>query len=57
MPKPLAKTVNGPKGSTMVSLRMPVDMVAAIKRVAAKKELPYQTLMKQWLREKLKTGG
>jgi hypothetical protein len=36
-----------------VSLRLPVDMIDALKREAARRDLPYQTLIRVWLREQL----
>jgi len=37
----------------LVSLRMSDDMVAALKEVAARRHLPYQTLMRSWVAERL----
>ena len=37
----------------LVSLRMGDDMVAAVKEVAARRHLPYQTLMRSWVAERL----
>ena len=37
----------------LISLRMPDEMVAALKEIAAKRHLPYQTLMRSWVAERL----
>ncbi len=37
----------------LISLRMPDEMVAALKEVAARRHLPYQTLMRSWIAERL----
>jgi predicted DNA binding CopG/RHH family protein len=37
-----------------ISLRLPASMLAALKRVAAAEGVGYQTLMKRWLRERLR---
>lgn len=37
----------------LVSLRMPDEMVAAVKEIAARRHLPYQTLMRSWIAERL----
>ncbi len=37
----------------LVTLRMGDDMVAALKEVAARRHLPYQTLMRSWVAERL----
>jgi hypothetical protein len=36
-----------------VNLRLPIDMIDALKQEAARRSLPYQTLMRMWLRERL----
>ncbi len=36
-----------------VNLRLPVDMVGELKVEAAKRALPYQTLIRTWLKERL----
>lgn len=36
-----------------VNLRLPVDMIDALKAVAGRKSLPYQTLIRTWLKERL----
>ena len=36
-----------------VNLRLPIDMVEALKVVAARHSLPYQTLIRMWLKERL----
>lgn len=44
-----------PPAGTMdlVSLRIPAETIAAVKAVAARRRLPYQTLMRSWLQERL----
>jgi predicted DNA binding CopG/RHH family protein len=39
--------------TTAISLRMSASMLAQLKRVANKRDVPYQSLMKLWLAEKL----
>ena len=36
-----------------VNLRLPVDMIASLKVEAARHALPYQTLIRMWLKERL----
>jgi predicted DNA binding CopG/RHH family protein len=36
-----------------VNLRLPVDMIEELKTTASRRALPYQTLIRMWLREKL----
>ena len=36
-----------------VTLRLPVDMIDRLKHDAAKRSLPYQTLIRMWLQERL----
>ena len=36
-----------------IDLRLPVDMIDALKAEAARQELPYQTLIRMWLKERL----
>lgn len=38
-----------------INLRLPIDMIDALKREAARRSLPYQTLMRMWLQERLDT--
>lgn len=37
----------------LVSLRLPAEMVEAVKKVARRRHLPYQTLMRSWIGERL----
>ena len=39
--------------TTSISLRMPVSLLEQIKLAAHKRDVPYQSLMKIWLAEKL----
>ena len=36
-----------------VNLRLPVEMIEALKRAGARRALPYQTLIRMWLKERL----
>jgi predicted DNA binding CopG/RHH family protein len=36
-----------------VNLRLPVDMIDALKREAARRAIPHQTLIRMWLKERL----
>ena len=36
-----------------VNLRLPVDMIDRLKSEAARRSLPYQTLIRMWLKERL----
>jgi predicted DNA binding CopG/RHH family protein len=36
-----------------VNLRLPVDMIEALKEQATHRALPYQTLIRMWLKERL----
>ena len=36
-----------------ITLRLPIDMVEQLKHDAAKRSLPYQTLIRMWLQERL----
>ena len=38
--------------TTSISLRLPVGMLERIKVAAAKRDVPYQSLIKMWLAEK-----
>jgi predicted DNA binding CopG/RHH family protein len=40
-----------------VNLRLPVEMIATLKREAAQRALPYQTLIRMWLKERLNAEG
>jgi hypothetical protein len=44
-----------PEGARMelVSLRLPPAMIKSVKRVAARRHLPYQTLMRSWIGQRL----
>lgn len=37
----------------LVSLRFPTEMIEAVKEIAAQRHLPYQTLMRSWVGERL----
>jgi hypothetical protein len=37
----------------LVSLRLPTELIDGVKALAAARHLPYQTLMRSWLRERL----
>ncbi|HYU20139.1 MAG TPA: CopG family antitoxin [Chloroflexota bacterium] len=36
-----------------VNLRLPIDMIEALRVAAARRALPYQTLIRMWLKERL----
>jgi len=40
--------------STAISLRLPLSLLEAIKVEANKRDVPYQSLIKMWLAEKVK---
>ena len=41
--------------STAISLRLPVRLLERLKIAANKRDVPYQSLIKMWLAEKLET--
>jgi Uncharacterized protein conserved in bacteria len=43
--------------STSISLRLPNSLLDQIKVAAGKRDVPYQSLIKIWLAEKLETPG
>ncbi|MBU1315960.1 MAG: BrnA antitoxin family protein [Alphaproteobacteria bacterium] len=43
--------------STSISLRLPNTLLERIKVAAGKRDVPYQSLIKVWLAEKLDTTG
>ncbi|MBD0416783.1 BrnA antitoxin family protein [Oryzicola mucosus] len=43
--------------STSISLRLPNSLLERIKVAAGKRDVPYQSLIKVWLAEKLDTAG
>ncbi len=53
-----AKRVRMPNlkpSSTSISLRLPVSLLERIKIVANKRDMPYQSLIKFWLSEQVKS--
>jgi predicted DNA binding CopG/RHH family protein len=51
-----AERVRMPKlraSTTSISLRLPVSLLERIKLAAHKRDVPYQSLIKTWLAEKL----
>ena len=40
-----------------VNLRLPVDMIDELKREARQRSLPYQSLIRMWLQEKLNAAA
>ena len=42
--------------TTSISLRLPVSLLERIKVAAHKRDVPYQSLIKTWLAEKLDVG-
>ena len=53
----LPDKINPKDEVVLISVRMEGDLLDALKTAAAAEGKPYQTLMKQLLREKLKVGG
>ncbi len=52
----LITEVSGPdpvRHTKPVNLRLPVDMIEELKAEAGKRALPYQTLIRTWLKERL----
>jgi predicted DNA binding CopG/RHH family protein len=43
--------------TTSISLRLPLSLLEGIKIAANKRDVPYQSLIKTWLAEKLETKG
>lgn len=43
--------------STSISLRLPNSLLERIKVAAGKRDVPYQSLIKVWLAEKVDTSG
>lgn len=37
----------------LVSIRLPAEMIDGVKAIAARRHLPYQTLMRSWIGERL----
>ena len=55
----MAKRVRFPNlkpSSKAISLRLPVDLLERIKTAANKRDVPYQSLIKIWLSEKVDAG-
>ena len=48
-----SRALKRPQGErmTLLTLRMHEDLIAAVKAVAARRHLPYQTLMRSWIAE------
>lgn len=42
-----------PRRTKPVNLRLPVDMIERLKDEASRRALPYQTLIRMWLKERL----
>ena len=42
--------------TTSISLRLPVSLLERIKMAAHKRDIPYQSLIKTWLAEKLEAS-
>jgi predicted DNA binding CopG/RHH family protein len=38
-----------------VNLRLPIEMIDELKREAERRAIPYQTLMRMWLKERLES--
>lgn len=54
---PASPSPNGPQASAeasrLISLRVPVPMLEELRRHAARRAMPYQSLLKHWLSERL----
>lgn len=48
-----ARFANLKPSTTAISLRLPVDLLEQIKIAANKRDVPYQSLIKVWLSEKV----
>lgn len=48
-----ARFPNLKPSSTAISLRLPVSLLERIKIAANKRDVPYQSLIKMWLKEKV----
>ena len=48
--------LNLKRTSKTISLRLPVDLLERIKTAANKRDVPYQSLIKIWLAEKVEAG-
>jgi predicted DNA binding CopG/RHH family protein len=48
-----ARLPNLKLSTTSISLRLPLDLLERIKIASNKKDVPYQSLIKVWLREKV----
>ncbi len=44
-------------GSRLISLRVPEAMLESLQRHAARRAMPYQSLLKHWLAERLEEEG
>lgn len=52
-----ARLPNLKPSSTSISLRLPNALLARIKIAASKRDVPYQSLIKMWLAEKVDASG
>jgi len=50
------RLVNLRPSTTSISLRLPVSLLERIKVAAHKRDVPYQSLIKTWLAEKVDAG-
>lgn len=46
-----------PEASKLISLRVPTPMLEELRRHAARRAMPYQSLLKHWLAERLEEEG
>lgn len=51
-----ARFPNLKPSTTSISLRLPVSLLERIKTAAHKRDVPYQSLIKMWLAEKVDAG-
>jgi predicted DNA binding CopG/RHH family protein len=52
-----ARLPNLKPSTTAISLRLPISLLEGLKIAANKRDVPYQSLIKTWLAEKLQTKG
>lgn len=55
--EPLDLDIEFPAPTQAISLRLPRDMLNKIRVIADEQDIPYQTLIKMWLAEKVKKAS
>jgi hypothetical protein len=56
-PVPNGPELSGADASRLISMRVPVPMLDALRRHAKRRAMPYQSLLKHWLAERLEEEG